>query len=216
MEFTKDELVLCQVLRTIIKVRERASAWYYSHLERAKAQRKKAYQRDQESARKNAREWYHNNTKQANENSLRNARENVGRENSRKLQWAKDHPEKRHAANRKWVDANPEKRRASSHRRRTLLRGSSGTWSAAEWVALKQSFGNICLCCRKTEDELSQLNRELIPDHVIPLSKGGLNDITNLQPLCHSWKKGSTGGCNNIKNDHVCDYRFTRSNEEAP
>ena len=39
----------------------------------------------------------------------------------------------------------------------------------------------------------------LTPDHVVPLSLGGSNLISNMQPLC--------GRCNSWKNVKVVDYR---------
>jgi len=48
-----------------------------------------------------------------------------------------------------------------------------------------------CLCCGTTD--------RLSIDHVIPISKGGLNIIDNLQTLCVS--------CNSKKRDKIIDYR---------
>jgi 5-methylcytosine-specific restriction endonuclease McrA len=53
----------------------------------------------------------------------------------------------------------------------------------------------MCLCCELTESDGIKLTK----DHVVPLSKGGDNWITNLQPLCER--------CNNEKADEIIDYR---------
>jgi 5-methylcytosine-specific restriction endonuclease McrA len=67
-----------------------------------------------------------------------------------------------------------------------------GHFTAPEWKALCEWFGNACLRCGSTE--------KLSPDHVIPLSKGGMNDISNIQPLCLF--------CNYSKNNRNSnDYR---------
>ena len=50
--------------------------------------------------------------------------------------------------------------------------------------------------CGKTNEET-----ELNTDHIIPLAKGGSNDISNLQTLCRS--------CNQKKKHHF-DPRFKR------
>lgn len=52
-------------------------------------------------------------------------------------------------------------------------------------------YGEICLACGATEN--------ITIDHVIPVSKGGRNDISNYQPLCKS--------CNSKKMDKATDYR---------
>jgi len=73
-------------------------------------------------------------------------------------------------------------------------RGATGTHSLDEWKRLKERYGYICLCCKKREPEV-----KLTKDHVIPLSKGGTNDISNIQPLCNS--------CNLRKFTKTEDYR---------
>jgi 5-methylcytosine-specific restriction endonuclease McrA len=41
----------------------------------------------------------------------------------------------------------------------------------------------------------------LTPDHVVPLIRGGRNDIANIQPLCFD--------CNRQKHTDIADYRLT-------
>ena len=53
-----------------------------------------------------------------------------------------------------------------------------------------------CQSCGKTNEQT-----ELNIDHIIPLAKGGSNDISNLQTLCRS--------CNQKKKHHF-DPRFKR------
>lgn len=76
---------------------------------------------------------------------------------------------------------NPEKakarRKAAKHRRRARLAGSGGSHTEAEWQSVLSSWRHRCARCDAGEN--------LTRDHVIPLSKGGSNDWTNLQPLCH-------------------------------
>lgn len=55
-------------------------------------------------------------------------------------------------------------------------------------------YGRECLCCGSKED--------VHLDHVIPIKKGGKNDISNLQPLC---KK-----CNSKKGVKIIDYRIKK------
>lgn len=62
------------------------------------------------------------------------------------------------------------------------------------FAALKEQYGFTCLACGRAEPEIV-----LTIDHVVPVSLGGSNKISNLQPLCES--------CNNRKGDTVVDYR---------
>ena len=54
-------------------------------------------------------------------------------------------------------------------------------------------FGDtVNLCCGRGDVELTA-------DHIVPISKGGSSDISNIQPLCSA--------CNSAKRDRVVDYR---------
>jgi hypothetical protein len=107
----------------------------------------------------------------------------------------------------KWGKSNPDKRKATAHRRRARIAGSGGSYTGQEWLDLKEKYGNKCLCCGRTEEELQLVNLELVADHILPVSKGGTSSIDNIQPLCHALAKGSRGGCNNKKFDKYIDYR---------
>ncbi|MCA1840201.1 MAG: HNH endonuclease [Actinobacteria bacterium] len=71
-------------------------------------------------------------------------------------------------------------------------RANGGSHTPDEWSALCKEFGNQCLKCERDDVRLTK-------DHVIPVSKGGTNDIGNIQPLCQS--------CNASKKDKHIDYR---------
>lgn len=82
--------------------------------------------------------------------------------------------------------------RSYEHKRRALLNAAPGQFTKEEFDQLCSKYNHRCLRCG--------LEKQLVPDHVIPLSKGGTNFITNIQPLCSK--------CNASKNrHHSTDYR---------
>lgn len=100
---------------------------------------------------------------------------------------------KYHAANlRRWRRENPQKMAVQLARRRARKLHAEGSFTAGEFEKLCEEYGNRCLRCGGSEVLLT-------PDHVVPLSLGGSNRISNIQSLC--------GRCNSWKNARVIDYR---------
>lgn len=58
-------------------------------------------------------------------------------------------------------------------------KGAQGSHTLSEWENLKTQYNWTCPCCRKSEPEI-----KLTEDHIIPLARGGSDNIENIQPLC--------------------------------
>jgi 5-methylcytosine-specific restriction endonuclease McrA len=101
------------------------------------------------------------------------------------------------ARSKTWAEENPDKVRSAKannrRKRRAARHASSGSFTAEEFKALCDAYGNECLACGDTEAVLEA-------DHVVPLTRGGTDDIGNIQPLC--------GSCNRKKFVSVVDYRL--------
>ncbi len=87
----------------------------------------------------------------------------------------------------------PELVKAWHKARKHRERHAEGSFTAQEWIALCQRYNYCCVSCGKQEP----LNVE----HIIPLSRGGTNYISNIQPLCSE--------CNGHKFKKIIDYRST-------
>lgn len=104
---------------------------------------------------------------------------NPGKKRALNIAWEKSHPERAKASRRKWRKANPEREIAQVHKRNARIAGNGGSFTAGEWELLKERYGYRCPACGKSEPEI-----KLTVDHIVPISKGGVNSIVNIQPLC--------------------------------
>ena len=86
-----------------------------------------------------------------------------------------------------------QKKRFRNQRYRVRKRDAFGSHAFEEWILLKEYYGNMCLCCKRTEPEI-----KLTEDHIMPISKGGTDYIENIQPLCSS--------CNTRKHAKYISY----------
>lgn len=106
-------------------------------------------------------------------------------ENAYKFPIGSNHPN--------WKDGiskNKKYRSWIKNKRNRLKRSNGGSHTFGEWKALKAQYNWTCPVCGKSEPEII-----LTEDHIIPISRGGLDDIENLQPLCQS--------CNSKKNNKI-------------
>jgi 5-methylcytosine-specific restriction endonuclease McrA len=111
---------------------------------------------------------------------------------------------------REWYERNIEKmreydrKRRLSHREKERHRGcmryferckrmkkNGGSHTLEQWQELCARYDFRCLKCGE--------KKPLSADHIIPVSRGGTNDISNLQPLCRP--------CNTSKGAKTIDYR---------
>lgn len=132
---------------------------------------------------------------------------NKERINKISSEWQKNNKERRRINFKNWLIKNPGKQSEyvkeyhkrhpeqvtkSSRARRKLFETIEGTFNLLEWTNLCNKFQNTCLWCGATGIKLTI-------DHVVPVSKGGTNYISNIQPLCSR--------CNSRKNNKIIDFR---------
>jgi 5-methylcytosine-specific restriction endonuclease McrA len=95
----------------------------------------------------------------------------------------------------------PERARHTAKRRRARLAGARGRHSEVEWIAKLAEFGGRCAYC----DAVAEAK-----DHVVPLRRGGTDDIDNIVPACHP--------CNSSKHTQTLAewYGFVEPERAAP
>jgi 5-methylcytosine-specific restriction endonuclease McrA len=124
------------------------------------------------------------------------AEENEANVSASKRKYYELHRDEVIARSKQWGEENPEEVRQAkannSRKRRAAKHASSGNFTAEEFLALCERYGIRCLACGDAEALLEA-------DHIVPLTRGGTDDIDNIQPLC--------GTCNRKNFVSIVDYR---------
>jgi len=174
--------------------RQKRKQWYQNNLERAKAlhrkHRMKSYYKYHEKNLQMAKKWREENPEKmkiAKERWRKNNKERVAEYD--KEYRAKNRKRVREInlrASLKYHKSHPEVARHAARMRRFLKKNNEGYFTTKEWEGLKKEYHYTCMCCGKKEPRI-----KIVPDHKMPLSKNGNNNIDNIQPLC--------GHCNSVK-----------------
>jgi 5-methylcytosine-specific restriction endonuclease McrA len=176
-------------------VRSRAQKYRREHLEQYA---------EYEKARANLphrveapRRYQEEHKEQISEYKKRWAADNEEKVAASKLAYYEREREEVIARSKKWAEENSERvqqAKANNRRRRRAARHAShGNFTAEEFKELCERYDNKCLACGDAEAVLEA-------DHVVPLTRGGSDEISNVQPLC--------GSCNRKKFVNIIDYRL--------
>lgn len=82
-------------------------------------------------------------------------------------------------------------RQVAAQNTRARKLGVDGLLDVRDWRKLLDKHGYRCVMCHSKED--------LVIDHIVAISRGGINTIDNVQPLCR--------GCNLKKAEMNVDFR---------
>lgn len=160
------------------------------------------YAANQERGRARAREWSKNNGERRTAYMAAWRKRNAARVKQYNADYYADDVEWQRARAKKRYHANPDKAKAQHKRwvaenrahfytllakRRARKAGAEGTHTASEVSALFAKQRGKCAGCS------CKLPKSFHKDHVVPLSRGGSNWISNIQLMC--------GSCNSSKRD---------------
>lgn len=173
------------------RIRETKNAQRAANPEFYRNQERARYRLNPDQTRNRKYQWYWSNAE-----SRRAARNkyywaNVNTERAKARLRYQQNDERERERGRLWRKANKVTCRIAYHRYKARRRANGGTFTKQQWNALCQKYDNRCLSCGE--------QKPLTIDHIIPISKGGSNDISNIQPLCLS--------CNDRKSNKIIDYR---------
>lgn len=152
----------------------------------------------------NAAQWNKNHPEEARNHRRKWRKNNPDKAREATRRWEEEHPtsyftpEYNRTRYQRWKNEQPESYRARNKavkaNRRARKAHAPGSYTQTQWLLLKSQYNYTCLRCSRSEPEI-----KLTPDHIVPLSRGGSNDISNIQPLCHS--------CNSSKGTKTIDFR---------
>ena len=142
----------------------------YTASDKAKAVRQAYYLANVETIKRRVKEWTAQNPDRVLENRKRDYETNKDKIVSRVAEWNA---------------ANPDGQRTRGRNYRAKLYAAEGSHTRQEIQALFKAQSGKCVYCREP------LGKSYHADHIVPLSRGGSNWISNIQLTC--------GPCNNRK-----------------
>jgi 5-methylcytosine-specific restriction endonuclease McrA len=174
------------------KVAKYMRTWRAKHPDVALANSRKWIENNRQKTRDAAKSWYDAHREEINAKRREDRKLNPEKYSKREKQRVRDknkmvkyrakhyekHKERVTKENAAYHKAHPEVRRTINSRRRANLL-SGGRHTTQQWLDKLAAIGMICVYCTKALD-FSTLTK----DHVIPLSKGGTDDIENVVPSC--------------------------------
>jgi 5-methylcytosine-specific restriction endonuclease McrA len=169
-----------EVLMPYKDSRKRAAAvraYYEAHREEVDAYQRAYREKNREERRIKARAYAEAHREER--AAYFRAYEETNREqrNAKNRDYAETHREEASARARASRAANPERARVHARNRRALKKENGGTYTPAEWRALLDWFGNVCLRCGATE--------ALSTDHVVPITCGWVSATHTLCSRCY-------------------------------
>jgi 5-methylcytosine-specific restriction endonuclease McrA len=178
------------------RIKEWKRAYYNEYKKEILLEQKIRYIKNKDTINRRTRAYYYKNKKKCLDRAKIWTSKNKLKMQQYKKRWSQDHwqqyymehREEMLSRNKLWVIAHRDKKRHLCKDRCHRIRANGGKFTLNEWTKIKKKYFFTCLKCHKREPQI-----RLTIDHIIPLSKGGKHERTNIQPLCQrcNSKKGT-------------------------
>ena len=158
--------------------KEKRKEWWQKYKETHKEDIEKYRAEHAEEHKVKSREYYYGHKEECNERSRKyhSAHKEEAKEKMSKYRAEHKDELKNKKAEYYKTERGKATHKASTQKRRAAKAQNGGSFSADEWEALCGLFDNKCAYCGDSN--------ELTADHIVPLSKGGTNNIANILPAC--------------------------------
>lgn len=165
------------------KMQECRETWAAANPEKIIEKNGRYYQKNKDKINKRNAEWAKANLERRLENRRAWAKKNLPKELKRSRDWKQANPVKARTTLKDWRIRHPEKYIQYGKTRRARVLGCAiNDFTEKQWQELKIAYNNNCAYCGIKSDKLQQ-------EHVIPLSRGGNNTLSNIVPSC-AWCNG--------------------------
>jgi 5-methylcytosine-specific restriction endonuclease McrA len=180
------------------KVQQRHAEYNEKNADKVKEMRDKYKKENAEKIHQKGREYYWRTLEKQRERSARYREENAEKLRQRQQRRYWDNVEKESARKAEFYRKNPEVFVARTNARRAKQKDAGGSHTKDEIISMLKSQGYKCAVCKvPISFQPSGDERKINIDHIVPISRKGSSDISNLQGLCQR--------CNNKKRDKTME-----------
>lgn len=160
------------------KSQARSKAWRLANLDKERDAHKAQYLANKDKVKAAAKAWQLANPEK--KRAIQKAWELANKDKKRATTkaWELANPDKKIAIAKAYREANPEKQRVHKANRKARTRNAPGSHTAADIARLFAEQSERCGYCAVS------IANDYHVDHVIPLSRGGGNDPSNLCLAC--------------------------------
>ena len=164
--------------------RDSQRKWYHANKKKISNRRSELYQENPEKYKSAAKRFYYQNPEKFRERSVNYGKRNPEKIRQRNADNYIANIEFNKLRSREWFYSNPEKASEQRARRRSREYAVEGNYTGTELKNLYHRQKGKCIYCFKKITLKPKQKETCHADHIYPISRGGTNDIKNIQLVC--------------------------------